>query len=80
MNEEIEPILVRVCSIVSANCTITLKSNTDKENMDFLITRGLGVIASIDDESTMNTIKRAVREDTEKLYKKTKEETKDGNK
>ena len=69
--DEVEPI--RVCNIVSANCSISLKSLFPEETIDFLVGKALGVIAAIDDDVTMNTIKKGIREEMIKMYKESKE-------
>lgn len=69
----------RAIYLVTANVTLSLKTMDRSENIEYLINRAMGVIATIDDEDAMREIKKAVRNDTAKNLEeleKQKKETK----
>jgi len=59
--------------LVTAEVILSLKSNVAEETMEYLISKAMGIVATINDEDAMKTIKESVRKETIESIKELEE-------
>lgn len=63
----------RSVNIVTAKCTLTLKSEAKDDTIQSLIWRALNIIATVDDEETMKEISKNATQEIKEAIKDSKE-------